>query len=203
MISVEEKKVTKISIATFFLIFAIVVIGIMGYFLYTSNIKTADMMANERELNTKIAKLEDEILSKQNQIQDEKNNNNKTSWSGIYVGDAEIEPGTTPDGETKVRLYLYENGSFKYEDSPGLSSGHVGYYTINENDLVLHEIVECANDIGRTITNNTISLKINKDNTITDSKLKAVLKRTSDQMEEKSNVISTELKNALNNNSLQ
>lgn len=123
--------------------------------------------------------------------------------SGIYIGDAKVESGTTLNGETQVTLYLYENGSFEYNDSPGLSSGKVGYYTVSDNNIILHEVLLCANDIGRTITSDTMTLKIDSDNSITDSKLNVVLKKSSQQIEDKNDVISTELKNALNNNSLR
>ena len=188
----------------------------MGYFLYVSNSKTADMISNEKELNAKIAKLENEITSKQDQTKTEQNNVNSSnsnsnevsnitfsSLSGIYIGDAKVESGTTPNGETEVRLYLYENGSFEYNDSPGLGSGKVGYYTFSDNNIILHEDLLCANDIGRTITSDTMTLKINSDNSITDNKINAVLKKSSQKIENKNDVISTELKNALNNNSLR
>lgn len=219
---IKEKKTIKISIFIVFLIIAIIAICIMAYFLYSSNTKANDMLSKEKELNAKIAKLEDDVSSKQNQINatsnnvtsgfsNKVNNDNSTtennlkfsSLGGIYVGDAKIEPGTTPDGETEVKLYLYENGSFEYNDSPGLDSGKVGYYTFSDNNLILHEVLLCANDLGRTITNDTMTLKINSDNSITDNKLNAVLKKSSQKIENKTNVISTELKNALNNNSLQ
>lgn len=212
----EEKKVTKISLSTFFLILAIIAICVMGYFLYVSNSKTADMISNEKELNAKIAKLENEITSKQDQTKTEQNNVNSSnsnsnevsnitfsSLSGIYIGDAKVESRTTPNGETEVRLYLYENGSFEYNDSPGLGSGKVGYYTFSDNNIILHEVLLCANDIGRTITSDTMTLKINSDNSITDNKINAVLKKSSQKIENKNDVISTELKNALNNNSLR
>lgn len=225
----EEKKVTKISLSTLFLIFAVIAICIMGYFLYISNTKADDMISKEKELNTKIAKLEDDIASKQTQISATNNNPNSENTnsneisnanntsnnstvensltfnllSGIYVGDAKVEPGTTPNGETEVRLYLYENGSFEYNDSPGLESGKVGYYTFSNNNIILHEVLLCANDIGRTITSDTMTLKINSNYSITDSKLNAILKKSSQKIENKTDIISTELKNALNNNSLQ
>ena len=220
----EEKKTIKISISTFFLIIAIITICIMGYFLYSSNTKANDMISKEKELNAKIAKLEDDIASKQSQANatsnivnsentnsNNDNNDNSTiennltfsSLSGVYVGDAKVEPGTTPDGETEVTLYLYENGSFVYNDSPGLGSGKVGYYTFSDNNLILHEVLLCANDIVRTITNDTMTLQRNSDNSITDSKLIAVLKKSSQKIENRTDVISMELKNALNNNSLQ
>lgn len=212
-----EKKVTKISLSTFFLIVTIIAICVLGYFLYISNSKSNDMILKEKELNTKISQLENEIVSKETQINATKNNVNNTtsnnstiqnnltfnSLSGIYIGDANVESGTTPDGETEVRLYLYANGSFVYNDSPGLSSGHVGYFTFSDNTLTLHEVVACANDIGRTITSDTMTLKINSDNSIIDSKLNAVLKKSSQKIENKTDIISTELKNAVNNNSLR
>lgn len=152
----EEKKITKISLSTFFLIIAIIIICVTGYFLYVANVKINDMISKEKELNAKIAKLENEIVaSTQTQINVTKNNadSGKTSsnelnknltsssLSGIYIGDAKVEPGTTPDGDTKVYLYLYEDGGFCYNNSPGLGSGIAGYYTFNGNDLVLHEVV--------------------------------------------------------------
>lgn len=224
----EEKKVTKISLSTFFLILAVIAICIMGYFLYVSSTKIANMILNEKELNAEIAKLENEITSEQTQIKanninssnsnskemnEDKNTTSNSSTiannitfsflSGIYVGDKDVEPGTTPFGETEIKLYLYEDGSFYYNDNPGFASGYVGYYTFSDNNLLLHKVVACANDIGRGIVSGTITFKINNDNSITDSEINAVLKKSSEKIEEKSDMISTELKNALNNNSLQ
>ena len=228
----EEKKVKKISLSTSFLILAIITICIMCFFLYNSTLKTNDMISNEKEsnekeLNAKIAELENEPTAKNNQINTEQNNSNSNSnevsntnnttsnnsnittnmsfnsLSGLYKGDADIAPGTTPYGEKEVALYLYEDGSFRYYDSPGLNAGHVGYYTFNDNNLILHEILECANDVGRTITSNTFTLEINTDNSITDNNLNAILKKSPEKIEESSNIISTDLKNALDNNSLK
>ena len=122
-----------------------------------------------------------------------------SSLSGIYIGDAKVKPGTTPNDETKVYLYLYEDGGFCYEDSPGLASGYVGYYTFDDKSLILHAVVACANDIGRTITSDVITLKINSDNSIIDSNLNAVLKKSSQKIENKTGIISEELKGALDN----
>ena len=119
----EEKKTIKISLVTFFLIIAIIVICIMGYFLYVSNTKTNEI-GNTSSNNSSV-----------------ENNLTFSSLSGEYIGDAKVEPGTTPDGETKVYLYLYEDGGFCYNNSPGLGSGIVGYYTFDGNELFLHEVV--------------------------------------------------------------
>lgn len=222
----EGKKCTKISISTFLLIITIIALGVMGFFLYKINDEKAKATEQVSELNNQVTSLENSVSSLQKTIE-EKSNTNQTSTtstnvtetkkedvqyktntsfsslSGIYVGDAKVEPGTTPDGETEVKLYLYENGSFLYNDSPGLGSGHVGYYTFNDNNLILHEVLACGNDIGRTITSDTITLKINSDNSITDSKLNATLTKSSQKIDNNTDIISTELKNALNNKSLQ
>lgn len=177
--------IVKVSLSTFFLIIAILAICVMGYLFATT-------LQNEVSDN-KISDAEVSVATSVSFV----------SLSGIYVGDAEVEPGTTPDGDAEVSLYLYENGSFCYYDSPGLASGHVGYYTFVDDDLVLHEVVACANDIGRTITSNVIALKIGDDDSIVDSNLNAVLKKSSKKIDDKSDVISSELKNALDNNSLR
>ena len=153
----EKKEPIKVTLSTFFLILAIIAIGIMGYFLYVANVKTNDMATKEKELNAKIAKLENETLvNTQTQINETKNNveSEKTSLnevntnlsysslSGIYIGNAKVEPGTTPDGNTEVYLYLYEDGGFRYNNTPGgFESGISGYYTFDGKDLILHEVL--------------------------------------------------------------
>lgn len=153
----EKKEPIKVSMSTFFLILAIIVIAVMGYFLYTANAKTNDIISKEKELKAKITKLENEkVESTQTQVNATKNNidsekaipsevNRNLSFdllSGMYIGEAKVEPGTTPDGDTKVYLYLYEDGGFIYNNIPGgFESGISGYYTFNEKEIVLHEVV--------------------------------------------------------------
>lgn len=60
----EAKKGIKMSVLMFFLMIAIIVILVMGYFLYMSNSKTTDMVAKEKELNAKIENLENEASNK-------------------------------------------------------------------------------------------------------------------------------------------
>ncbi len=60
----EAKKSMKMSVSIFFLTIAIIVILLMGYFLYMSNSKTTDMVAKEKELNAKIEDLENEASNK-------------------------------------------------------------------------------------------------------------------------------------------
>ncbi|MCR5146323.1 MAG: hypothetical protein K6B70_03120 [Clostridia bacterium] len=122
-----------------------------------------------------------------------------SSLTGLYVGDAKVEPGTTPNGETKVRLYLYEDGCFEYYNQPGIGAHIIGYYTFKDNELVLHEVVGCANDPGRSIIDGTKTMKINDDKSFADSKLNATLTKSSDKFENQTSIMSKELKTALDN----
>lgn len=61
----------------------------------------------------------------------------------------------------------------------------------------------CGNDIGRTIINETMTLKINEDGSITDNKLSAVLKKSSQKITDEKGIISLQLKSALKDNALQ
>ena len=119
-----------------------------------------------------------------------------SSLTGKYVGNT-TKNNVVPS-ETEVSLYLYEDGSFHYYNKPGLASGVIGYYTFNDNEIVLHGVVGCANDIGRTVISDSVTIKINDDKSLTDSELDTTLKKSSDDFEKETNIISTELKAALN-----
>ena len=191
----EQENNTKINVSNIFLIFAIIIIFIMGYLLYSSKTKINEIIN------------ENSILSNSNYTTPSYSSPEKNisfdSLKGIYIGNIQVEPGTTLDNETEVSLYLYEDGSFRYYDRPGLGSGIVGYYTFNNTEIILHEILICANDVGRTITNNILTFKLDNNNSILDSNLNTVLTKSSQKIENKNNIISEDLKTAINNNALQ
>ncbi len=60
----EEKKTIKISLATLFLIISIIIIIIMGYFLYKLNLKNTNMISTEKKLKIKISELENRVINK-------------------------------------------------------------------------------------------------------------------------------------------
>ncbi|MBO4293037.1 MAG: hypothetical protein J5881_01425 [Clostridia bacterium] len=75
----EEKKTTKISLSTFFLILAIIAICVMGYFIYKLNddkTKATNEMAN---LENKINTLENTITSNKKEQTNVENNTSKTN----------------------------------------------------------------------------------------------------------------------------
>ena len=57
----EEKKATKISLSTFFLIIAIIAIGVMGFFIYKLNSDKENANSKITELNSKINNLQSTI----------------------------------------------------------------------------------------------------------------------------------------------
>ena len=57
----EEKKVTKISLSTFFLILAIIAICVMGYFIYKLNDDKTKATEKVSELNNQVAKFQKKV----------------------------------------------------------------------------------------------------------------------------------------------
>ena len=188
----------------------------MGYFLYNANSKKVDILSYEKELNAQIAKLEDEIKNKNEEIETKPTQNtvntniqettdntssttNNITYSylkGTYKGTVSNE---REQGE--VYLILCENGIYFYQDILGTAAGSEGYYIFDGNDLTLHQILRCANDPGRTIASDTITLKINDDNSISDSKLNTVLKKSSNTVQTEYDICN-ELKTSLDSNLL-
>ena len=69
----EEKKVTKISLSTFFLIFAIIAICIMVYFIYNLNIDKTKATDQISELNNKVTILENDKAELKSEITEYEN----------------------------------------------------------------------------------------------------------------------------------
>lgn len=83
-------------------------------------------------------------------------------------------------------MTLGKDATYIYNDVPGTGAGNSGYYTINENNIILHAIIINSNDPSVTIPNKTktITLKINDDKSITDNDvngvgLETILKKSS------------------------
>lgn len=64
----EEKKTTKISLSTFFLIIAIIAICVMGFFIYKLNDDKTKATEQVSELNNQITSLENSVSSLQGKI---------------------------------------------------------------------------------------------------------------------------------------
>ena len=69
----EEKKEIRVSLSTFFLILAIIVIGVMGYFIYKLNDDKTKATEQVSELNNQIKSLENSVSSLQKAIENTSN----------------------------------------------------------------------------------------------------------------------------------
>lgn len=93
----EDKKVTKISLSTFLLIIAIIIIAIMGFFIYKLNSekvievkKSADLQAQVSSLNSTVSNLQSKINtisetvnSLSTPVQSSNSNSSKTASTSI------------------------------------------------------------------------------------------------------------------------
>ena len=158
----EEKKTTKISLSTFFLILAIIAICVMGYFIYKLNDDKTKATEQVSDLNNRVTLLEssnndtqETIIEKTNtNTEIEKNNSesvvdNTTSAysyeniSGYFTFNEKIPVnyGTyTSDTEAHKYLYLYENGMYFYDSGLGTANSvEYGNYVIKDNNIILHQ----------------------------------------------------------------
>lgn len=77
----EEKGEIRVSLSTFFLILAIIIIGVMGYFLYTLHTEKETTAKEVNALNSQVADLESKIDTLQNE---DKNVNTSNTTNNTY-----------------------------------------------------------------------------------------------------------------------
>ena len=92
---------------------------------------------------------------------------NKQNESIIPIGLYQYKQKIEEDFAIRYTLYLYNNGTFKYEHSIAAPTGAIGKYTIKDDNLILNVQYLTGSDTGITKTNEIITLKINN-NTIID-----------------------------------
>lgn len=217
----EEKKTIKISLSTFFLILTIIAIGAMGFFIYKLNDDKTKEIEQANELRKKISVLESENntlkqkestytqnatnqVANKNNVEEKTiettNVNNCSSVKGIYKAEA-----TDPRGDKgEVQLTLNEDGTFAYYYVPNFETHYEGYYTIDGNNIILHAILGCGNDIGAGMIDETIKIEYNKDNVVDNDKLNITLKKSSDKLpESNANLLYQSIKYRIKENVIQ
>lgn len=172
----EEKKPIKISLSTFFLILAVIVICIISYFaftVYNEKIQLSEDLAN---LNSENQKLIEEVNTKITNTQIIAKNTNAASVNeetksysykdikGLYRFAKEIQ-----NSDVRYDLYMYDNGTFEYMYCFDTEASIIGNYIIEDNVIILNKIFAGGNDVGLGTTTGQIKLKINSDGTITDT----------------------------------
>lgn len=169
----EKKEPIKVSLSLFFLIIAIIVICVMGFFIYKLNEDKNIVNNKNNELNNQIKLLEtnnnsltktNENNSNDNKTLAENKNNEKYTYeniSGYFTFNEKIpvDYGTyTSDTEAHRYLYLYENGMYFYESGLGSTNSiECGNYIIKDNNIILNRW------FGETSYKNGKGLYLNED----------------------------------------
>lgn len=188
----DEKKVTKISLSTFFLILAVIAIVIMGVLIYKINNDKIAETNKSNELQTKVNSLEgkaNELQVKINTVSQTVNSNNtENTVSNTTVTNTEVKKYTYSDiagtykGTSKnndesndgysdrhYELNLFENGTFSYENYSDTPNGKIGNYTIVDDTITLNYWFSTGSDTSLDVANGKKTLKLNENNSITDS----------------------------------
>ena len=182
----EKKEPIKVSLSTFFLIIAIIVIAVMGYFIFNFYSQKVNLEKNASELNTKISNLEKTISNIQDVVKDTTETSvkepiqttstqqeiNKSYSIKDITGAYKFTKQEKVNGENidiECILYLYDNGTFGYSHMAMIEQGIMGNYIIEDNTIILNKLFRHGNDLSLGTTKGQLRLKINEDNTITDS----------------------------------
>ena len=144
------------------LILAIVVLLLVAFILYDK----VFVSTNNNEQNTNIA------VSEETKVNLLENNNISTEKEETTVYSFEKISGLYEFSDDKAgySLYLWENGTFKYEYSDLTAPrGFIGNYTITNNTINLNNLLTTGSDTGLYVTKGEHTLTINSDDSITDS----------------------------------
>lgn len=66
-------------------------------------------------------------------------------------------------------LYLYENGTFKYEMGTGAPYGQMGNYIIKDNTIVLNYLFSTNSGVGITVATGSKTISITNQDTLVDN----------------------------------
>ena len=86
---------------------------------------------------------------------------------GVYGANKTVEVDNNNESAS-FTLYLWENGTFKYEHSIYAPSGIIGNYVLVNNKIVLNYLFETNSGTGLNITKGSKEIAINEDGTLTD-----------------------------------
>ena len=104
----EEKKSVKLSYSVFFLIIAIIIIGIMGYLIYKLNDDKRKSILEINSLNNKIDSLEKSVASMKNQINNASKTNNTNESNNLSNNTEAVQNIQNSIEDTIKELFLKE-----------------------------------------------------------------------------------------------
>ena len=146
----EEKKTTKISLSTFFLVLAIIAIGVMGYFIYKLNDDKTKATEQVSELNNKVTLLENDKTKLNAEIATYENKQTElenTEKENAEKEDTEKEDTEKEDTDTTIEKQLNVNDviSLGYNQIAVLINGNayvipIPYENSNHEDYKLYSV---------------------------------------------------------------
>jgi len=166
----EEKKASKISLSTIFLIIAIIAIIVMGLFLYKLNNDKASEIQKSAELQSQINSLNETVSDLQgkldiisetiNSTENEKNTNDtsETSSKKQTLEEANVTNKVNKTGLIGDITYEIENSAINHID---------GFDVILEDSKVYFKLTDKEKIKSYSITNSTINRVENKREEIT------------------------------------
>ena len=144
----EEKKVTKISMSTFFLILSLIEIIVMGIFMYKFYNEKTEATKKSAELQTQVNSLNETVSNLQgkiNNISETINNNNNSSET--------INNNNSSNENTQSSKVYKISGTYYQKNAQGDEPN----YTFSSNNKVTYgSLWICSGTY--TISNNTIKI---------------------------------------------
>lgn len=145
----------------------------MGFFIYKLNddkIASTDQLS---ELKNKISQLENNKLktyeeSTTSQTTSKESNIQKSLSYSNLQGIYEYSQSTS-SGNASYSLTLYENGTFQYLIAFEEPTTLIGNYIIENDEILLNEWFVMGGSTGLSAVSQTLKIKINSDETITDT----------------------------------
>lgn len=160
----ENKKVIKISLSTFFLFLAIIVIVVMGIFMYKLYNEKFELAEKSAKQNEKISDLQnnvDSLTSKLNQISTLASKSNVSSENATN----NISTNTITAEE---KYSSNQNDLSTYMGLWEKSNNYLYIHSINNNEIIFDYTDQNGKDIGyhnkATLTGNKASFTINDEN---------------------------------------
>lgn len=124
------------------------IIFILGISIGVAEIMVYNKLADKKESNN-INESKDTIESQKDKGNDSSNSTNVIKEDQTSTKAYDYANLTGEYTASRTDLYLYENGSYWYNTTSGGSQGHghTGNYTINNNQITLHQTIIFGSDV--------------------------------------------------------
>lgn len=149
-----ERDVKRLKVLVILLVILLILVG--GYLIYI-------LFFNN--------KTEEKDMIEDNEIVETTKNYTYEQMEGVYIF-TDIELGNKEENVPFIaKLYLWKNGTFKYERSTFAPIGEIGNYIIEDDKIKLNYLFGTNSGAGFVYKKGTKELKINSYDSIYDSKL--------------------------------